>query len=186
MRSKFDSHSTYTYVDKLAKLVKQSDGRYVIKPILFLENKNGDYIGVNRSADGIFDNAETLFGNDLGTKYPGYLNRLADGRLRVVDKDNVSLIGETLGDIKLDYLNMTDETRIIIKNKASTTQYLEFTKDTFTSSVATELSNIQYVINNANEEELSADLLIMYAETSNFEKKMHDVTYSIEANGNVQ
>ena len=177
---------TYAYVEKLATAVKGSDGRYVIKPVLHLENKNGDYIGVNRYISRLFDGTEELFGNDLGLDYKGYLNRLADGRITVVDNSGESLVGEIDEGVTVDYLNLTDETRIIIKDKTdgSYTSFGDYIDKSLISSLANEITNIQYVITNASVDESSADLLVLYAETSALKYKKHNVTYKIEANGN--
>ena len=177
------SYGTSAYVDKLANVTIGSDGRYVIKPVLHVQNKNGQYAGINRSTDGIFDDDTMLYGNDLANK-KGYLKVTANSEIKIVDSSDATLVGDNANKIK--YLKLVPETRIIIKNKSgSVTEYIEYSGDELTSSVASELTNIQYVVTGADREDSSADLLVLYAETKNFAYVTHTVIYNIEPTGEI-
>ncbi len=165
------------YVDKICKVKLEKDGRYTLIPLLHAEEvvgSNVNYIGVNRDSTTLAEEGNIeLYGNDLG-EVTGYIKKVAGSRYELVGEDTKTILGDYTGDgVALNYFNITDTTRIVIKNKTDdeddSIEYLEFDATTFTGSVASALTNIQYILKGDAKSSSRADLVLLYAEAENFE-----------------
>lgn len=164
------------YVDKIAKVKVNSDGQYAIIPLLHAEDEDGEYVGVGRDSLVLLDEKTVKqFGNDLDFEVEGFIKKVAGNRFQLVDGNGDTLLGDPfdVDGTLINYFNMTAGTRIIIKNKISGTEneyeYLEFDATTFKESSENALTNIQYILKNVPESTTRADLVLLYAETEDFE-----------------
>ena len=166
------------YVDKICKVKVNSNGQYTLIPLLHAEDDEGAYIGVNRDSNTLVEEDNNKqFGMDLDYEVEGLIKKIAGARYELVD----AATGETLlGDpysadgVTIKYFNMTSSTRIVIKNTLSNddadVEYLEFDASSFTGSISEEspLSNIQYILKGDPDSASRADLVLLYAEATDF------------------
>lgn len=170
------------YVDKICKVKVNSDGHYALIPLLHAEDDDGNYVGVNTDSTTLVeDDNNKQFGMDLDMEATGFIKKVAGSRYTLADEGGNSLLGDPF-DVNgetIKYFNITGSTRIIIKNTVSNeddeVEYLEFDASTFKGTVASELSNIQYILKGDPDSKIKADLVLLYAEAEDFEFETKDV-----------
>ncbi len=170
--SSFGSNEN-AYVDKLCKFTVDSYGRYTLIPLLHAFDDEGKYIGVSRDEEILFDDEEAkMYGNDLGAGSVGRIVKGMGARYQLVGRNGDTLLGE--GD-RTKFFKITNSTRIIIKNKIDKNEeeyeYLEYNVNNFSGSTSENsyLSNIQYVLKNDPTSSNCEELVILYAEATEFE-----------------
>jgi len=181
----------YAYLDKLCRTKLDENGNMYLVPLLHAENDDAEYIGINRDSSVLVKEViDGLYGNDLSYEMLGVINKVSEKRFELVDLyDGTSLLGDVFGCdgyIMVKYFDVTDDTRIIIKNIKERDEfdtsgildfeYLEFDVNTFNSSTSrdTPLTNIQYVLKSNPNSTTTADLVILYAEAENFAFESED------------
>ena len=162
------------YVDKLCKVKVDSKGRYTLIPLLHAEDEDGEYVGVNRdSATLVEEDNSKQYGNDLDMEVEGYIKKIAGSRYQLVDVNGETLLGDPFAGETVKYFTMTAATRIVIKNTISggeeEVEFLEFDATTFKGTSATPLYNIQYILKGDPDSASKADLVLLYAEATDFE-----------------
>ncbi len=165
------------YVDKISKFVKNSDGVYTIIPLLHAEDDDGKYVGVNRDSSVLIEEkSNKQFGNDLDFDYVGRINKVAGTRFELVGATSgETLLGDFTGGETVKYFTLKSNSRIVIKNwtdrEEGEFEYLEFNSTTFTGSVESTLTNIQYILKADPDSNVRADLVLLYAEADDFKFK---------------
>ncbi len=173
------------YVDKLCKFTIDSKGLYTLVPILHAEDEpdvegaEGAYAGISRDPASIVSKGNNkLYGNDLGYDNRAKINKIAGTRYELVSSvSGETLLGDFIDDGEtIKYFNITDTTRIVIRNSTVNSgkekiEYLEFDNTTFLGSVHenVDLVNVQYVLRGNPNATNRADLVILYAEANDFE-----------------
>ncbi|MBQ7399066.1 MAG: S-layer homology domain-containing protein [Clostridia bacterium] len=165
------------YVDKICKVKVDSNGHYTLIPLLHAEDEDGAYVGINRDSTTLVEEDNNKqFGNDLDFDHPGYIKKIAGNRYALLEDPEdktTTLLGDPFNGESISYFNITASTRIVIKNTISANdnevEYLEFDATSFKGSVESKLSNIQYILKGDPDSKLRADLILLYAEATDFE-----------------
>lgn len=176
------------YVDKICKFTKDSNGLYTLIPLLHAElDEEGAYSGISRDSLILVDeDSNKQYGNDLGYTYQGYFKKISGSKYELLSVDSDDTI---LGDIRgnngaktVKYFNLTSASRIVIKNTVTTgsedeVEYLEFDATNFAGSTSKDhpLTNIQYILKSIPDTTTNADLVLLYAEATDFEFKTKTV-----------
>ena len=169
------------YVDKICKVKKNSDGHYTLIPLLHAEDEDGEYIGVNNDSTVLTEEDNNQqYGKDLDMEVEGYIKKVAGNRYELVDENGDTLLGDPFdaNGETVKYFNITDATRIIIKNTLADdeeVEFLEFDSKSFSGTVETALTNIQYILKADPDSTTRADLVLLYAEAEDFEFETKDV-----------
>lgn len=164
------------YVDKICKVKVNSDGLYTLVPLLHAEDEDGEYVGVSRDSTTLVEEDNNKqYGNDLDMEVVGFIKKVAGSRYELVDENGETLLGDPF-DVNgetVKYFTMTASTRIVIKNTVSSNdnevEYLEFDASSFKGSAVSELTNIQYILKGDPSSKTKADLVLLYAEATDFE-----------------
>ena len=162
------------YVDKICKVKVDSDGLYTLIPLLHAEDEDGEYIGVENDSNVLVEeDYNKQFGFDLDMEEEFYIKKVAGGRYQLVDANGDSVLGDPYKGPTIKYFNVTDTSRIIIKNIDSNdeneVEFLEFDSKSLKGTVATALKNVQYILKADPDSTTKADLVLLYAEAVDFE-----------------
>ncbi len=183
---------TTDYLDQLCTYTVDSDGIYTITSLENAEDEDGKNEGIN-------------WGYDADDNWV----ELGDTVLKDTDEDDLQFLGKVAGpvfltkfagtrfdleDANLGYrFNFTDYTKIIIKNTkhAGTddekVEYIEYDATSFNTSSEVELYNVAYIVANDADSTTRENLVVLYAEATDFDLKGAVTTtgYRIIANSDV-
>lgn len=170
------------YLDKICKFSVDSDGLYTLVPLLHAEDEDGEYVGISRDSTTLVeDDNSKQYGNDLGYTVEGIIKKIAGTKYELVSATSgQTLLGDVLGangesGKTIKYFTLTPSSRIIIKNTITNddndVEFLEYDYTTFggTTSARSTLTNIQYVLKGDPDSANRADLVLLYAEATDFE-----------------
>lgn len=169
-----DGKSYPAYIGRICTYTKDSDGLYVITPLLHSRDEDGVYNGVNNDPKTLVeDDNDDQYGRDLYYYEEARIKKVAGTRYQLVDNLGLSLLG-TDSEQYVNYFVMQDYSKIIIRNYNTASEeyeYMEYDAKSFagTTSEDTMLTNVQYIIKGDPDSTTRADLVLLFGDAVDFE-----------------